>query len=83
LERVNQLNKRGFGGFADWGLPHREELRTIADYNGQIPAVNPKYFLKPNEPLHLFKGFRILFYREGIFEFSRFRGKYLVRKGSP
>lgn len=29
---------------------------------------NPKYFLKPNELLHLFKGFRILFYREGIFE---------------
>lgn len=29
---------------------------------------NPKYFLKPNEPLRLFKGFRILFYREGVFE---------------
>ncbi len=26
-----------------------------------------KYFLKPNELLRLFKGFRILFYREGIF----------------
>ncbi len=26
-----------------------------------------KYFLKPNEPLRLFKNFRILFYREGIF----------------
>ena len=26
-----------------------------------------KYFLKPNEPLRLFKGFRIQFYREGIF----------------
>ncbi len=26
-----------------------------------------KYFLKPNEPFRLFKGFRILFYREGIF----------------
>jgi len=28
---------------------------------------NPKYFLKPNELLCLFKGFRILRYREGIF----------------
>jgi len=28
---------------------------------------NPKYFLKPNELLNFFKGFRILFYREGIF----------------
>lgn len=26
-----------------------------------------KYFLKPNEPLRLFKKFRIQFYREGIF----------------
>lgn len=26
-----------------------------------------KYFLKSNEPLRLFKNFRILFYREGIF----------------
>ncbi len=29
-----------------------------------------KYFLKPNELLRLFKGFRILFYREGIFRES-------------
>ena len=28
---------------------------------------NPKYLLKHNELLTLFKGFRILFYREGIF----------------
>lgn len=28
---------------------------------------NPKYFLRPNELLDLFKGFRILFYREGIY----------------
>jgi len=28
---------------------------------------NPKYLLKPNELLKLFGGFRILFYREGIF----------------
>ena len=27
-----------------------------------------KYFLKPNELLRLFKNFRILFYREGIFK---------------
>jgi len=28
---------------------------------------NPKYLLKPNELLKLFKGFRVLFYREGVF----------------
>jgi SAM-dependent methyltransferase len=29
---------------------------------------HPRYFLKPNELLRLFKEFRILFYREGIFK---------------
>jgi tellurite methyltransferase len=29
---------------------------------------NPKYYLKPNELLMLFNGFRILLYREGIFK---------------
>jgi SAM-dependent methyltransferase len=29
---------------------------------------DPRYFLKPNELLKLFKEFRILFYREGIFK---------------
>jgi SAM-dependent methyltransferase len=29
---------------------------------------DPKYFLKPNELLRLFKNFRLLFYREGIFK---------------
>jgi len=36
-----------------------------------LSALGPKtlkYFLKPNELLSLFKGFRILRYREGIFE---------------
>jgi tellurite methyltransferase len=28
---------------------------------------HPRYFLKPNELLHFFRGFTILFYREGIF----------------
>jgi len=31
---------------------------------------DPKYFLKPNELLRLFKDCRILFYREGIFKES-------------
>jgi SAM-dependent methyltransferase len=32
---------------------------------------NPKYFLKHNELLRMFKGFRILLYREGIFTEDR------------
>jgi 2-polyprenyl-3-methyl-5-hydroxy-6-metoxy-1,4-benzoquinol methylase len=33
--------------------------------------TNPRYFLKQNELLRLFKGFRILVYREGIFTEDR------------
>jgi len=34
---------------------------------GVAGPKNPRYFLKSNELLKLFNGFRILFYREGIF----------------
>jgi SAM-dependent methyltransferase len=54
------LKKRGVVIFETYLLEHRS-LHTGG-------PKNPKYFLKPNEPLHLFKGFRILFYREGIFQ---------------
>jgi len=39
------------------------EQRTL----GTGGPKHQKYFLKPNELLQLFKSFRILFYREGIF----------------
>ncbi len=35
---------------------------------GLRDPINPKYLLKPNELLRLFRDFRILFYREGIFK---------------
>jgi len=41
---IVELNKHCYGGFADWRLPNREELRMIVDYDGVIPAVNIKYF---------------------------------------
>jgi len=41
---IKELNSRGFGGFRDWRLPNREELRTIVDYNGQIPACDWNFF---------------------------------------
>ena len=40
------------------------EQRTL----GTGGPKHAKYFLKPNELLRLFKDFRILFYREGIFK---------------
>lgn len=39
-----RLNRIRYGGFSDWRLPNREELRSIADYSGVIPAVNPGVF---------------------------------------
>ena len=54
------LRKGGVVIFETYLLEHRR-LHTGG-------PKNPKYFLKPNEPLHLFKGFRILSYREGIFQ---------------
>lgn len=41
---INELNQKAYGGFRDWRLPNREELRMIVDYNGQIPATNQNYF---------------------------------------
>jgi hypothetical protein len=41
---IKELNKKGYGGFRDWRLPSREELRMIVDYNGQIPATDLKFF---------------------------------------
>jgi tellurite methyltransferase len=54
------LKKKGIVIFETYLLEHRK-LHTGG-------PKNPKYFLKPNELLHLFEGFRILSYREGIFE---------------
>jgi 2-polyprenyl-3-methyl-5-hydroxy-6-metoxy-1,4-benzoquinol methylase len=54
------LKKGGMVIFETYLLEHRR-LHTGG-------PKNPKYFLKANEPLQLFKGLRILFYREGIFE---------------
>ena len=44
LVYIKELNLKGFGGFRDWRLPSREELRMMVDYNGQIPATDLKFF---------------------------------------
>ncbi len=53
------LKKGGRVIFETYILAHREL--------GTGGPKKAKYFLKPNELLKLFKEFRILFYREGIF----------------
>ena len=44
LSYIQRLNSNAYGGFSDWRLPHREELRSIVDYHGNTPAVDEKYF---------------------------------------
>jgi hypothetical protein len=43
-EHINNLNKCNFGGFSDWRMPNREELRSIVLYNDEIPAINTQFF---------------------------------------
>ncbi|MFH0738846.1 MAG: DUF1566 domain-containing protein [Candidatus Omnitrophota bacterium] len=49
---IRELNKKNFGGSSDWRLPNREELRSIVDYEGSIPAINQKYF--PDATAHFY-----------------------------
>jgi len=47
---------------------------------------NPDYLLRPNELLRLFRGFRVLFYREGIFREGRARkgiASLIAEKNAP
>jgi len=61
ITRIKQgLKKGGRVIFETYLLEHR----TL----GTGGPKQAKYFLKPNELLRLFKNFRILFYREGIFK---------------
>ena len=41
---INALNAEKFGGFSDWRLPGREELRSIVDYGEFNPAILNGYF---------------------------------------
>ena len=59
-EMKKGLKKGGRVIFETYTLEHRAL--------GTEGPKEAKYFLKPNELLRLFKGFRILFYREGIFK---------------
>jgi len=41
---IAQLNISNFGGYNDWRIPTREELRSIADYSKYNPAINTQFF---------------------------------------
>ena len=41
---VDSLNASNFGGFSDWRLPSRKELRSIVDHGRYNPSINTAYF---------------------------------------
>ncbi len=41
---IAALNDAEFGGFSDWRLPTRSELRDILDYDRNSPAINSDFF---------------------------------------
>lgn len=42
---IAALNNQNFGGFSDWRLPTRKELRSIVDYGRYDPSVHSAYFI--------------------------------------
>lgn len=41
---VHKLNKKKYGGFSDWRMPNKDELRSILNYSAVNPAVDACYF---------------------------------------
>ena len=41
---INALNDVHFGGYSDWRMPNRKDLRSIVDYERYNPAINTVYF---------------------------------------
>ena len=43
-QAINYCDDKTLGGFSDWRLPEREELRSIVNYNTFEPAIDTTYF---------------------------------------
>ncbi len=41
---IDVLNKHNYGGFNDWRIPNKEELRSIVDYSGILPTADKNFF---------------------------------------
>jgi hypothetical protein len=39
FSQIAELNQQGYGGYADWRLPNRNELRSLAGYQSRKPAL--------------------------------------------
>jgi len=43
-EFIRTLNQSQFGGYSDWRMPTREELRSIVNYELYRPAIDDDFF---------------------------------------
>jgi len=41
---INSINSVNYGGYSDWWLPSREELRSIVDYGRSDPSADTAFF---------------------------------------
>ncbi|CAN2039298.1 hypothetical protein GMMP15_1160001 [Candidatus Magnetomoraceae bacterium gMMP-15] len=46
---ITKLNAQKFGGYSDWRMPTREELRSIVNYGKVFSAIDERYFSKMSE----------------------------------
>jgi len=44
---IDTLNTESYGGFSDWRVPTREELRSIVDSSQFDPSIDSDYFVFP------------------------------------
>jgi len=44
LNYIDRLNQESYGGFSDWRLPNKEELRSIVKYGDEDLAIHEEYF---------------------------------------
>jgi hypothetical protein len=46
FEQINTLNKERYGGYTDWRLPNRNELRSTVSYQTRKPALQDNHPFK-------------------------------------
>ena len=60
---INKLNTETFGGYDEWRLPNRQELRSIVNYGQTQPSIDITYF--PNTQDKAYWSSSSFFYADG------------------